>query len=154
MVHSKKGYSIILLLFLLLITTLSYTQGQQDSTIQKDIIQSNYLTNNNHHLLYLIVVLLLGIMVLAYREYKLKKRAYIDLTLQKTEIETQKQIVEKRNRDITDSLNYAQRIQQAILKTSLRLEEFFKESFINSFFILSFQVFSKYSIASFISFGG
>ena len=132
MAHFKKGYTIILMLFLLTITTISYTQSQQDQTIQKDIAQTSngYLTNNNHHLLYLIVVLSLGIMILAYREYKLKKRAYIDLTLQKTEIETQKQIVEKRNRDITDSLNYAKRIQQAILKTSLRLEEFFKESFI------------------------
>jgi serine phosphatase RsbU (regulator of sigma subunit) len=81
-------------------------------------------------LLYLIILLALGVMVFAYRESRLKKRANIDLTFQKTEIEAQKQIVEKRNRDITDSLNYAQRIQQAILKSSLQLKEFFNESFI------------------------
>lgn len=87
-------------------------------------------TRQNPNLLYIILVLSLGLMTFAYREYKLKKRANVNLSLQKSEIETQKHIVDKRNRDITDSLNYAQRIQHAILETSLGLENFFPESFI------------------------
>jgi len=84
----------------------------------------------NQNLLYVIIVLSLGLMTFAYREYKIKKRANVYLSLQKSEIETQKHIVDKRNRDITDSLNYAQRIQHAILETSLGLDKFFTESFI------------------------
>jgi serine phosphatase RsbU (regulator of sigma subunit) len=87
-------------------------------------------SKQNQSLLYIIIALSLGLMIFAYREYKLKKRANIDLSLQKSEIEVQKQIVDKRNKDITDSLNYAQRIQHAILETSLSLEKFFLESFI------------------------
>ena len=107
---------------------------------EKEILLQNIqLALNDEHikesrqkqaLLYLIIALGLGIMVFAYREAKIKKIVYGDLKLQKNEIESQKQIVEKRNRDITDSLNYAQRIQQAILKSSLQLKEFFTESFI------------------------
>jgi serine phosphatase RsbU (regulator of sigma subunit) len=81
-------------------------------------------------LLYLIIILSFGLMIFAYREFKLKKDANINLSSQKAEIEVQKQIVEKRNRDITDSLNYARRIQQAILKSSLQLKEFFEESLV------------------------
>ncbi len=47
-------------------------------------------------------------------EQKVKSRTF-EVVRQKEEIEKQKQLVELRNKDITDSINYAQRIQQAIL---------------------------------------
>ncbi len=84
----------------------------------------------NKSLPFITIVLTVGLLILAYSGYKTKKKANINLSLQKTEIENQKLIVEKRNKDITDSLNYARRIQRAIFKTSVRLEKFFSESFI------------------------
>lgn len=131
---SSKLCRVLFILLLLTISTLSYSQNiRKDSTNRIVLNQSAFdskESNQNQLLLYLIIALSLGLMTLVYREYKLKKLANTDLSLQKNEIEIQKQIVEKRNRDITDSLNYARRIQHAILKTSLRLEEFFAESFI------------------------
>lgn len=44
-----------------------------------------------------------------------KKKANIQLEAQKLEIEIQKAIVDEKNKDITDSINYAKRIQTAIL---------------------------------------
>lgn len=95
-----------------------------------DNINYQFDSNINKPLLYATIVLSLGLLVLAYSGFKSKRKANIDLSLQKYEIENQKLIVDKRNKDITDSLNYARRIQRAIFKTSVRLEKFFTESFI------------------------
>ncbi len=84
----------------------------------------------NRILLYVTIFLSLVLLLLAFSGYKTKRRANIYLSAQKSEIEEQKQMVDKRNKDITDSLNYARRIQRAIFKTSLRLEQFFSEAFI------------------------
>lgn len=120
----------------------AYKLASQVEIKQKEneiMLQSEELTRNldrikqakqNQLLLYVILFLSISLMIFAYREYKLKKKANIDLSIQKKEIEEQSILVQKRNRDITDSLNYARRIQQAILRTSLRLEDFFPESFI------------------------
>jgi len=57
------------------------------------------------------VVLLLGLFFFIYRGYKLKKKANEALSEAYTQIE-------EKNKDITDSINYAKRIQQAILPTA------------------------------------
>jgi serine phosphatase RsbU (regulator of sigma subunit) len=49
---------------------------------------------------------------------------------EKEEVEKQKKIVEVKNKDITDSINYAQRIQQAILPLPEDISKVFPESFI------------------------
>lgn len=120
MLTSAKTCKIILLCL-----TLLYS-----NSIFADNLNANSYTIINQSLPYITIVLSLGLLILAYSGYKSKKRANIDLSLQKTEIENQKHIVDKRNKDITDSLNYARRIQQAIFKTSVRLEKYFAESFI------------------------
>ena len=60
--------------------------------------------------------------VFIFRGYRLKQKANIIITQQKTEVEKQKELVEKKNKmveeknkEITDSINYAKRIQQAKL---------------------------------------
>ena len=45
-------------------------------------------------------------------------------------IRKQKHVVEEKNREITDSINYAKRIQSAILPQSKLVKEYFKDSFI------------------------
>ncbi len=49
---------------------------------------------------------------------------------QKTIIESQKHLVEEKNKEITDSITYAKRIQSAILPQPKLVKEYFKESFI------------------------
>lgn len=125
----SKSFRLLMFIFLLFQLTNGFSQE-----IQKDssslIVNKENPADLNHFLLYITVALSVGLIVYAVREYRLKKRINVDFSAQKNEIEVQKQIVDKRNKDITDSLNYARRIQHAILKTSLHLEEFFSESFI------------------------
>ncbi|MFN3917771.1 MAG: tetratricopeptide repeat protein [Flavobacteriales bacterium] len=52
------------------------------------------------------------------------------ISVQKKLIEDQKQLVETKNREITDSINYAKRIQDAILPSFRLLSGKFKDSFI------------------------
>lgn len=81
-------------------------------------------------LLYIIIAMFLVIIIFAFREFYQKKKSSTKLALQKTELEKQKRIADKKTRDFTDSLNYAKRIQQAILRASEKLQEYFSESFI------------------------
>lgn len=46
------------------------------------------------------------------------------------EVVRQKELIEQKNKDITDSINYAKRIQEAILPSQSRLRQVFPESFI------------------------
>ena len=48
----------------------------------------------------------------------------------KVEIEEQKHIVEEKNREITDSISYAKRLQDAILPESTEIDATFKENFV------------------------
>lgn len=65
-----------------------------------------------------------------YRGYREKKRANEIITAQKSEVEYQKYIIEVKNKDITDSINYAQRIQSAILPEWEEVKKYFPESFV------------------------
>lgn len=58
------------------------------------------------------------------------RRTNVVLETQKTEIAGQKKIVEEQHRDIVDSVNYALRIQQAVLPSRNELKRIFPESFI------------------------
>jgi serine phosphatase RsbU (regulator of sigma subunit) len=72
-----------------------------------------------------------------YRGYRQKQKANVIITLQKEEvekknevIEKQKQIVEEKNKDITDSINYAKRIQEAILPARELKRRIFPDAFV------------------------
>jgi len=46
------------------------------------------------------------------------------------EINEQKKVIEEKNKDITDSINYAQRIQKSILPTEQEIKDIFKDCFV------------------------
>ncbi|OFY90412.1 MAG: hypothetical protein A3K10_09755 [Bacteroidetes bacterium RIFCSPLOWO2_12_FULL_31_6] len=79
-------------------------------------------------LVFLIIVSALGI--LAYRSYRLKNKANIVISSQKEEIEKQHHILEEKNKEITDSINYAKRIQDAILPPLKLVRSYMPDSFI------------------------
>lgn len=87
----------------------------------------------------LIVVLLLflSIVLLVYRQFKAKKKANVLLRDQNTEIEKQKKELELQNelvnnqkKRITDSIQYAQRIQKAVLPPQDVFRASFKDYFV------------------------
>ncbi|MBL4669003.1 MAG: DUF4154 domain-containing protein [Flavobacteriales bacterium] len=79
-------------------------------------------------ILFLLIVSVLGI--LAYRSYHLKNKANILILKQKDEIEEQHQVLEEQHKEITDSINYAKRIQDAILPPLKLVREYMPDSFI------------------------
>jgi len=80
--------------------------------------------------LYIIILLSFGVIVAVAYSYRQKKTANALLTEQNNRIEKQRDMLEFRAREIMDSLNYAQRIQRAILHSSLQPEDFFSDSFL------------------------
>ena len=62
-------------------------------------------------------------------EIKVKQRT-AEVVKQKEEIEKQKEVIEEKNKDITDSINYAKRIQHAILPESEKVKKALPDSFI------------------------
>lgn len=75
-------------------------------------------------------LLLAGILALMfYIRYNEKKKSNMQLEEKNMQITLQKQVIEQKNKDITDSISYAQTIQVAILPG----EEIFKNSFADAF---------------------
>lgn len=85
---------------------------------------------NQRYILYGGIGALLVLVLLAYRSYSQKKKNNIAL-FEKNEIITkQKEIVEEKNKEITDSIRYAKRIQNAILPPLKLVKEQLEDSFI------------------------
>ena len=78
--------------------------------------------------IFLIVVSILG--ALAYRSYRLKNKANAIVVKQRDEIEEQHQVLEEQHKEITDSINYAKRIQDAILPPLKLVKGYMPDSFI------------------------
>jgi len=77
----------------------------------------------------LILVIVLTFFI--YRSYRLKQRANEIITEQKREVEIQKEIIEEKQKEITDSIQYAKRIQGALLAS----DTFLKKN-LNDYFVL------------------
>ncbi|OFY85946.1 MAG: hypothetical protein A3F72_16250 [Bacteroidetes bacterium RIFCSPLOWO2_12_FULL_35_15] len=67
------------------------------------------------------------LLVVAFRSFKMKQKANFILQDQKQEIEHQKKLVDEKNREISDSINYALRIQTASLPEKKELSFCFPE---------------------------
>lgn len=65
----------------------------------------------------------LVLLILVFRNYREKKKAHEEVTLQKV-------IVEKKNKEILDSITYAKRLQSAILPPARLVKEYLSDSFI------------------------
>lgn len=75
-------------------------------------------------------ILLLIFSVVVFRNYNRKKRDNDLLQLKNAAIEEQKAIIEVKNQEITDSINYATRIQNAVLPAADKLNALFPNNFI------------------------
>jgi len=77
-----------------------------------------------------ILLLVFGFAVFAYRSNLQKQKANRELDVKNKKIESAYTIIETKNREITDSINYAQRIQQAILPNQKDIHTDLPESFV------------------------
>ncbi len=80
-----------------------------------------------------LIVFILLLVILAFvilRGYRNKRKANLLLEEQNTQIEAQKNEIEAKNKDIMDSINYARRIQQAILPPPEVISQIFPQHFI------------------------
>ena len=75
-----------------------------------------------------LVVCVFALFVL--RSYRQKRKANMLLEGQKKEIAEQKELVDEKNKEILDSIHYAQRIQAALLPTGEELKRSFPKSFL------------------------
>ncbi|HXP48388.1 MAG TPA: tetratricopeptide repeat protein, partial [Bacteroidia bacterium] len=69
------------------------------------------------------LMLVMGLAFFVYRNYRIKQKANVAL-------EEKNKIIEEKNKDILDSINYAKRIQSAILTTDKYLKEMLGEHFV------------------------
>ena len=84
-------------------------------------------------LLSVLVVIFTVYLIIKFRERKQKKlQEYLEreLALRTKEVVEQKEEIEIKNRDITDSINYAKRIQTSMLPPVRRLQQHFSGSFV------------------------
>lgn len=75
-------------------------------------------------------VLVLLLVVVVFRSLQQNKKKNIIITAQKKEVESQKELVDLKNKEITDSITYAKRLQDAILPPFKMVQAQFRESFI------------------------
>ncbi len=80
-----------------------------------------------------VIIIFVFFVIIKYRESKQKQlQEYLEnqLAIRTKEVIAQKNEIELKNRDITDSINYAQRIQASILPSIRRLQDHFSGSFV------------------------
>ncbi|MES2762833.1 MAG: SpoIIE family protein phosphatase [Bacteroidota bacterium] len=107
---------------------------KQQNELSTETIQRQKLV------VYFIVIILIGSLifgVLMYRVYQQKKKAHILISKQKEQVEQkqgliehQKQVIEEKQKEIVDSINYAKRIQYALLASEEMLNKNLFEHFV------------------------
>lgn len=75
-------------------------------------------------------ILMFVIAGLSFKAYKTKQKANIIISEQKHFVEAQKEIIEEKQKEIIDSINYAKGIQSAILANEKDIKKYFPDSFL------------------------
>ena len=97
---------------------------------EKEIQETNLKKEKNYRILFsLIGALILLFAIFLFRSNLQRKKANILLSEQKDELARQKLLVDEKNKDITDSIQYAYRIQKALLISDNYLKQVLKEYF-------------------------
>jgi serine phosphatase RsbU (regulator of sigma subunit)/tetratricopeptide (TPR) repeat protein len=107
---------------------------QSNLVKKKKNVESDIIIKNTNIQLYIamgagVLFLILGFIV--FRGYRNKKKANVQILLQKSKIDEQRAHLEQKNTEILDSINYAKRIQTAILPSEERVLGAFPNSFIS-----------------------
>lgn len=113
---------------------LEIAEGEKKIKAQKDILNeqlSRIQTQKLIMLLFVVVlVLVLSLAFFIYRNYRQNKKINAELDRRNKKIEHAYLIIEEKNHEITDSINYAKRIQSAMLPPLMEVESVLPDSFI------------------------
>jgi serine phosphatase RsbU (regulator of sigma subunit) len=108
-------------------------QEKRDAIVAEEMKQQK--TQRNYLIIGLMLMLIVAILV--FRSYRQKQKANKIIALQKKEVEKQKEIVDKqkhileeKHKEITDSINYAERIQRSFLATKELLDNNLNDYFV------------------------
>lgn len=86
--------------------------------------------NKSKNMILFGMIFIVIISIVIVQAYRSKNKSNLLLAEQKKQIEEQKYLVEEKNQEIIDSINYAKRIQSAILPPDEMVAEYFPQSFI------------------------
>jgi hypothetical protein len=101
----------------------------KDAEIVKQAAETEkQTTQRNYFILGFIIMLILVVFV--FRGYKQKQKANEIIAFQKKEVEIQKSLIEEKQKEIVDSINYARKIQTAILPSLEHIREHLPQAFI------------------------
>lgn len=111
------------------IALLNNTNALKELEINKNKIE---ISKQNQEKIIIVLALLffIGISVVVFRSYRITKKSKEIITLQKKEIELQKHEVDEKQKEIVDSINYAKRIQYALLASQDLLADNLNEHFV------------------------
>lgn len=99
----------------------------KEREVQAEVLQRQKLLKN---FLIAVAILVLLMAMLIYSRYRTKQKANQELDRKNKEIASQKTVVEEKNEEITSSIAYAKRIQDAILPTLDEIGKTLPNSFI------------------------
>ena len=102
-------------------------EREKDELEQKEAAKRQVIIRN---FLILGFVLLLAVAFLIYRNLQQKKKANDKLQNAYVEIEVKSNLLEEKNKEVFDSINYAKRLQEAILPNNEFIKKLFPESFV------------------------
>lgn len=111
----------------------SEKKEQQLKLKNSELEKSQLQVNQRNNLIYIFAAATLVFIILlffVYRQFNEKKKANALLVAKNEEIEKQKNIIEEKNKNITDSINYSRHIQQAIIPSMKKFKQFLPNSFV------------------------
>lgn len=103
--------------------------AQKEREVEQQRQEASMAQARNRQLVIVVVVVLIALLLLGFlwmRTRKLKKA----VDQQNEILEEKNGIIETKNKDITDSIQYARRIQESLLPTSAMIREQFPDSFV------------------------
>lgn len=111
----------------------SLEQLRKEEVAFQEIEKEKVKTDAQKKMTYIFIfafVLMLILSGFIFKEYKEKKKSHEVISKQKKEVEIQSLIIKEKNKEITDSIKYAKRIQSAILPPQKLVKQYLHESFI------------------------
>lgn len=111
----------------------SLEQVKKDEIAQQTIEKERVKADAQKKLTYVFSIAFIVMLILAgfiFKEYKAKKRSHEIIAQQKQEVEEQSHIISEKNKEITDSINYAKSIQTALLTEDAEWDKISKEHFV------------------------
>ncbi len=109
-------------------------EKEQELILKRAELKNSQLqVSQRNNLIYIFAtatIIFVILLFLVYKQFYEKKKANISLTFKNEQIEKQKQIIEVKNKDITDSINYSKYIQQAIIPSVQQVKDILPNSFV------------------------